>query len=72
MLSKLKSRGLRATSLSTYGIWTLHTTLPYMLIRVKHLDLIECIFKRDGTLYLACKERTASFTFSDQRRYKRR
>ena len=33
VLSKLKSRGFRATSLSTYDFSTLHTTLPHNLIK---------------------------------------
>ena len=46
MLSKLKCRGFRATSLSTYDFSTLYTTLPHNLIKVKLLDLIEWTFKR--------------------------
>ena len=33
VLNKLKSRGLRATSLSTYDFSTLYTTLPHNLIK---------------------------------------
>ena len=40
VLSKLKSRGFRATSLSTYDCSTLYTTLPHHLIKEKLLDLI--------------------------------
>ena len=36
VLSKLKSRGFRATSLSTYDFSTLYTTLPHNLIKEKH------------------------------------
>ena len=46
MLSKLKCRGFRATSLSTYNFSTLYTTLPHNLIKEKLLDLIEWAFKR--------------------------
>ena len=46
MLSKLKCRGFRATSLSTYEFSTLYTTLPHNLIKEKLLDLIEWTFKR--------------------------
>ena len=35
VLSKLKCRGLRATSLSTYDFSTLYTTLPHNLIKEK-------------------------------------
>ena len=46
MLSKLKCRGFRATSLSTYDFSTLYTRLPHNLIKEKLLDLIEWTFKR--------------------------
>ena len=72
-LSKLKCRGFRATSLSTYDFSTLYTTLPHNLIKEKLLDLIEWTFKRAlknyGSLYLACNDRKAFFTSSDQSRY---
>ena len=38
VLSKLKSRGFRATSLSTYDFSTLYTTFPNNLIKEKLLD----------------------------------
>ena len=60
VLSKLKSRGFRATSLSTYDFSTLYTTLPHNLIKEKVVDLIERAFKNfyknEGTLYLACND----------------
>ena len=37
VLSKLKSRGFDATSLSTYDFYTLYTTLPHNLITEKNL-----------------------------------
>ena len=46
VLSKLKYRGFRATSLSIYDFSTLYTTLPHNLIKEKLLDLIEWTFKR--------------------------
>ena len=46
MLSKLKCRGFRASSLSTYDFSTLYTTLPHNLIKEELLDLIEWTFKR--------------------------
>ena len=46
VLSKLKCRGFRATSLSTYAFSTLYTTLPHNLIKEKLLDLIKWTFKR--------------------------
>ena len=73
VLSKLKCRGLRATSMSTYDFSTLYTTLPHNLLKEKLFDLIEWTFKRAlksyGSLYLACNDRKAFFTSSDQSRY---
>ena len=44
VLNKLKSRGYRASSLSTYDFSTLYTTLPHNLIKDKLVDLIERTF----------------------------
>ena len=52
VLNKLKSRGFRASSLSTYGFSTLYTTLPHNLIKDKLVDLIERTFQREGSLLL--------------------
>ena len=57
--NKLKSRGFRAASLSTYDFSTLYTTLPHNLIKDKLVDLIERIFQREGSLYIACNNRHA-------------
>ena len=57
VFNKLKSRGFRATSLSTYDFSTLYTTLPHNLIKEKLKNLIEWTFKREGSLYIACNER---------------
>ena len=69
VLSKLKCRGFRATSLSTYDFSTLYTTLPH-LIKEKLLELIEWTFKRAlknyGSLYLACNERKKVQVGKDQ------
>ena len=70
VLNKLKSRGFRATSLSTYDFSTLYTTLPHNLIKEKLLNLIEWTFKREGSPYIACNERQAFFTSEDTKRYK--
>ena len=53
VLNKLKSRGFRATSLSTYDFSTLYTTLPHNLIKEKLINLIEWTFKR-GRFTLYC------------------
>ena len=70
VLNKLKPRGFRATSLSTYDFSTLYTTLPHNLIKEKLINLIEWTFKREGSPYIACNERQAFFTFEDTKRYK--
>ena len=70
VLNKLKSRGLRATSLSTYDFSTRYTTLPHNLIKEKLINLIEWTFKREGSPYIACNERQAFFTSEDTKRYK--
>ena len=54
ILNKLKTRGFRATSLSTYDFSTLFTTLPHNLIKEKLINLIEWTFKREGSSYIAC------------------
>ena len=56
VLNKLKSRGFRATSLSTYDFSTLYTTLPHNLIKEKLINLIQWTFKREGSPYIACNE----------------
>ena len=70
ILNKLKSRGFCATSLSTNDFSTLYATLPHNLIKEKLINLIEWIFKREGSSYIACNERQAFFTSGDTKRYK--
>ena len=67
--NKLKSRGFRASSLSTYDFSTLYTTLPYNVIKDKLVDLIERTFQREGSLYIACNDRNAFFTSDAVRNY---
>ena len=62
VINKLKSRGFRASRLSTYDFTTLYTTLPHNIIKDKIVDLTERIFQREGTLYIACIDRHALFT----------
>ena len=62
VLNKLKSRQFRAFSLSTYDLSTHYTTLPHNLIK-KLNDLIEWIFHREDSLYLARNVRNAFFHF---------
>ena len=67
VLIKLKSRGFRATSLSTYDFSSLYTTLHHNLIKEKLLNLTEraCkkISKNEGTLF--CYERDFMTSLSD-------
>ena len=70
VLNKLKSRGFRATSLSTYDFSTLYTILLHNLITEKLINLIEWTFKREGSPYIACNDRQAFFTSGDTKRYK--
>ena len=69
VLNKLKSRGFRASSLSTYDFPTLYNTLPHNLIKDKLVDLIERTFQREGSLYIACNDRNAFFTSDAVRNY---
>ena len=61
VLYKLKSRGFRASSLSTYDFSSLNTTLPHNRIKDKLMDLIERTFQREGSLYIACNDRNTFF-----------
>ena len=58
-MDKLKARDFNATSLSCYDFSTLYTTLPYNLVKDKLIDLFERTFNREGSPYLACKDRNA-------------
>ena len=62
VLNKLKARGFRASSLSTYDFSTLYTTLSHNLIKDKLVDLIERTFYREGSPYIACNDKNAFFT----------
>ena len=59
ILNKLKSRVFLASGLSAYDFSTLYTTLPHNLIKEKLTELIEQIFNREGSLYLACNDKHA-------------
>ena len=45
-----KSRGFRASSLSTYDISTVYTILPNNLIKATLVDLIERTLQRESSL----------------------
>ena len=68
VINKLKSRGFRAASLSTYDFSTLYNTLPHKLIKNKLVDSVERIFQREGSLHIARYDRHAFFT-SDAVKY---
>ena len=68
ILDKLKARDFNATSLSTYDFSTLNTTLPHNLIKDKLINLIERIFKREGSPYLACNDRNAFFASEEPKK----
>ena len=66
----MKSRGFLASVLSTYDFSTLYTTLPHNLIKEKLTELIEQIFNRECSLYLACNDKNAFFTSEQPKQYK--
>ena len=57
------------TSLSTYDISTLYTTLPQNLIKDKLIDLNERAFNREGSPYLTCNDRNAFSTSEKPKKY---
>ena len=57
VLDKLKARDFNATSLPSYNLSTLYTTLPQTLIIDKPIDHLERTFQRDGSPYLAYNDR---------------
>ena len=69
-LNKLKYRGFLASGLSTYDFSTLYATLPHNLIKMKLTELIEQLFNREGSLYLACNDKNAFFTSEQPKQYK--
>ena len=70
VLNKLKSREVFVHPVCLHTIFsTLYTTLPHNLIKDKLVDLIERIFQREGSLYIACNDRNACFTSDAVRNY---
>ena len=55
--------------MSTYDFSILYTTLPHPLIKDKLMDMIERMFSREKTLYLACNEERAFFTSDVYKNY---
>ena len=69
VLNKLKSKGFKASTLSTYDFSTLYTTLPHHLIKDKLIDLTEHMFSQEKALYLACNHQRAFFTSDVYKNY---
>ena len=55
--------------MSTYDFSTLYTTLLHNLIKDKLVDLIERIFQRECSLFIACNDRNTFFTSDAVRNY---
>ena len=58
------------SSLSTYDLSTLYTTLLHNLIKDKLVDLIERSSQREGFHYIACNETHVCLTSDAVRYYK--
>ena len=70
ILNRLKSKCFPASSLSTYEFSTVCTTLPYNLTKEKITELIEQTLNREGSLSLACNEKTRCFISEQHQKYK--
>ena len=60
VLNKPKSRGFRATSLSTYDFSTLYTTLPHNLIKEKLINLSGLLKGKVHLILPVTKDRLSS------------
>ena len=67
---KIQTRDFLASTLSTSDFSTLYTTLPHNLIKEKLTEFIDQLFDREGSLYLACNDKNAFFTYEQPKRYK--
>ena len=65
ILNKLKAR----SSMRPICLLMLYTTLPHNLIKDKLIDLIERIFQREGSPYMACNDINAFFTSEKPKTY---
>ena len=65
------SRGFRVSTLSTYyfyAFWLLfYKTLPHIVIKETHTDLIQSNFRKKGSLYIACNDKNAFFSSDGQK-----
>ena len=59
VLNEFKYKNFKASKLSAYDFSTLYTTLTH---HHKRIDLINPMFVRENTKYLACNEECAFFT----------
>ena len=57
------------TSCEVLNKLTSRAYLPHNLIKDKLVDLIEITFQREGSLYIACNDRTAFITSDAVRNY---
>ena len=57
-----KSKSFLASSISTFDSSTLYATISHNLIKEKITELIEQTSNIEGSLYLACNEKSAYFT----------
>ena len=69
VLNKLKSRGFRASSLSTSDFSTVYSICPNNRIKDKLVDLMKELSKREGSLQIACNDRNAFFRSDAVRNY---
>ena len=67
----LLSRGFLASSLSTYDLFTLYTSLPHIRIKENPTELIEQTFNKEGSLYLALLQLLKNMLSSTVKRYMR-
>ena len=70
ILYELKSKGILASSVSTYDFSTLYTILHHYLIKEKLTEIIEQTCNREGPLYFACYEKGTFFTHEQPKIFK--
>ena len=67
ILNKLKTKGFKASIISTYNFSTLYTTLPHDLITSQLVNLIKNTLRREEVLYLACNDECAFFASEEHK-----
>ena len=63
VVNKFKSKRFVSSSVSTYDLSTFYITLPHNLIIEKLTEWFKHTFIREGSVYLACNERSVCFSF---------